>query len=126
MTSSIAELRPFRPTPRERRPPQIATTHFPTPKRWGNGQDWYGGESPKSCTRDDMSDVALMGRACDIWYEAWHKGMCLTPPYISMKNWYTRLQVETDDHFTQKDVEDDVDFDVAVDTAPEFMSDEGE
>jgi hypothetical protein len=120
--TSLPDLKPFRPQPRTR-PQQIITHH--RPKQWGCGHDWYGGESPKSCSRDDLSDVALMGKACDVWYDAWHNGICLTPPYISMKNWYKRLHLEPTNARDGQD-EDEIDFVAAVESVPEFMSEEEE
>jgi len=40
---------------------------------------------------DVYSDKSLMGLACDVWWECRLRNEELTPPYISMHNWYYRL-----------------------------------
>jgi hypothetical protein len=121
---SVPDLKPFRPEPRSR-PQSIVTCrrHIST-----SGQDWYGGESPKSYNSDtdEMSEKNLMGKACDIWFEAWHKGICLTPPYMSMKNWYRRLHLDGP-HEEEADEDHDEIYPVgAVESGPDFIWDEAE
>lgn len=56
---------------------------------------------------DPYSERNITEKACDIWLDLWMQGHELTPPYISMKHWYSRLGYCHPSDSTRVEIKDD-------------------